>query len=365
MIAHNTTQKQRVKGFSLLELLVVLAILTVLAGTVLVALDGTGEQARYSVTQQQYMNIRRAVIGVNSISPESASSASGFIADIGGRPTKISHLLINPNTDAPTSASYPDPEYLVAKKLWRNVGDEVTNWPVNFDTDDQVNLKLMHGWRGPYLEGDFEVDEDTNTVSFYDAWGNNWDSNYSVGTLAEDPPSGDIQVFSSSKDQTVGNSDDDQYSVDYPASDAQKVIAKHMFEVDLAEVALPSLEIENILVNDLLVGLVYPGIDLNSVMNDPVDGWHQAIITYNGTDPVEIPQSATTTLNSSSTLRGDFGGHPAAYRYQIVLFIKSVNNSDTLAEQIVAVYPDVFIFIPRHSFSKANVIAPSLEWKIN
>ena len=115
-----------------------------------------------------------------------------------------------------------------------------------------------------------------------------------------------------------------------------------------------------------MIGLIYPGINMNAEMNDIIDGWHESIVKYNGSDPIVIPTSAAPTsptiLNSDPNLTGNFGGHPLAYRYQIALYKVSANNSDTLANQIVAVWPSVFIFAPRNTTTTPAV--SSFEWNI-
>lgn len=354
------------KGFSLLELLVVLSIITILAGTVLVSVDGNGDQVRYDVTKQQYDSIRIAIIGNNSVSQTGSISVNGYIADTGSRPTKVSSLFINPDTNNVTSGTYPDDEFRSDRKLWRDVGAEVsaTDWN---DGAAPSGLRLKHGWRGPYLNGDYVIDSlDSSVAHFFDSWGNDWDANYDDDTASGIPEPGNISFFSNSKDQVVGNSDSDEYSKDYPSHAAQKVISNELFQVDLSSVLLPSLRIQNDSGDVLMVGLIYPGIDLSSTMNDAVTGWHESLVEYDSINPIEIPVSAVNSpsiLNQNPALTGSFGGHPEAYRYQIALYVKSTNTTATLSKQIVRVLDDVFIFAPTHSSTTPSV--SNINWEIS
>ena len=378
----NNSPNTLAKGFSLLELVIVLSIMTILAGTFLVSLDDSSEEARSTLIQQQHAAIRSAILGSHSVSPRGVVTSSGYISDIGERPNTVSALLLNPNANEPVPAAftYPAPRYLAIKGLWRKVGDEVADedWSSSFnDPESRADILLKHGWRGPYLDGDYAEGENDGTAILYDAWGNDWDANYEDGTSVDSVTDG-IEFFSFSKDQqedveATGNGpeseDIDPYSVDYPAQPSKRVVAKTSFEVDLAETFLPSLIIENNTDEELILGLIYPGIDLNDEIGE-VGAYHSSVIRNSSDDAIMVPMmteaAPTTILNSSSELTAYFRGHPTAYRYQVVLYKVGASDSDSLAKRLYAVYPDVFFFAPRYTHSQPLVSSsPDFNWLIS
>ena len=353
----NNSPKPKASGFSLLELVIVLSILTILAGTLLVSLDDSSEEARSTLIQQQHAAIRSAILGSHSVSPRGVVSTNGYISDTGERPTTIASLLVNPNASG-----------------WRKGGDEVADdgWSSSFNgLASRSDILLKHGWRGPYLDSDYAEDEDDSSAILYDAWGNDWDANYDDGTGVDSVTDG-IEFFSFSKDQEKDppeSEDVEPYSVDYPALLSKKrIIAKTSFEVDLAETSLPSFVIQNNTDEQLILGLIYPGIDLNDEIGED-ETYHSSVIRNTTGEliiiPVKTEAAPTTSLNSSSELTAYFSGHPTAYRYQVVLYTIGSSGSDSLAKRLYAVYPEVFFFAPRHTFSQPQVSSlPNFNWVI-
>ena len=115
-------------GFTLLELVVVVAILTILAGVAVRSMDGLDQQARFDATQRCMRDISDAALATGQNSDVSLL-VSGFLADMGRLPIAIGtdpnlqlqELWSNPRNLQPfailpaqTNPACCDPEVLVA-----------------------------------------------------------------------------------------------------------------------------------------------------------------------------------------------------------------------------------------------------------
>jgi type II secretory pathway pseudopilin PulG len=132
---------------TLVELLVVVAILALLTAVAMMSTDVTLGQARYDATIRTLNGIQDAVLGIpGARQTDGTLLVSGFLADIGrlpvavadGTTTGLGELWSNPNGLLPFSiyAATHDPEVLVAC-----------------------------GWRGPYLQLPI------GSSVLYDGWG--------------------------------------------------------------------------------------------------------------------------------------------------------------------------------------------------
>lgn len=118
-------------ALTLLELVVVLAILATLTLVAVVSTEGVVEQGRFDVTQRTLQNIDDAVLG-----PEGKPEAVSFVSDMGSRP-KL--LEANPETQL--------------RELWMNPPDFPLRpySPIAPASNQDPEIKLNSGWRGPYL----------------------------------------------------------------------------------------------------------------------------------------------------------------------------------------------------------------------
>ena len=75
---------------TLLELVVVIAILAVLMTVAMRSVTGVAEQSRFEATQRTLENIQEAILGpANDHQPDGSRVISGFIADIGRLPQAV------------------------------------------------------------------------------------------------------------------------------------------------------------------------------------------------------------------------------------------------------------------------------------
>ena len=156
--------RSRQNGFSLIELVVALAILAAATTIALRATSHLEDQARYKATTSTLNNIQAAILGpTNERSPDGTPLVSGFVADTGRPPQfyisgsdplgasgdPLTELLQNPNS-IPSFQRYSS-----------NVDPSVKVWV---------------GWQGPYLHlgagPTYTRDGWGNSVHAYDSSGN-------------------------------------------------------------------------------------------------------------------------------------------------------------------------------------------------
>ncbi len=121
------------KGFTLLELVIVIAIIGFLAMIMTRTYTGEDDQARFEQTRVQMEEIKKALPGDSGIYTNGQRQFSGYIADIGGLPV----LEDVSGTPGDTSDDQP-------KGLW--------DQGVLPDWEHKPASRTWMGWRGPYLE---------------------------------------------------------------------------------------------------------------------------------------------------------------------------------------------------------------------
>ena len=157
---------------TLLELLVVVAILAVLATVAIQSTTDIGNQTRYEVTQKSLAAFRDATLGpANQTSPDGNAMITGFIADM-GRPPR-SRALVHPELGTLNDLSELYAEGLpgslkpfglypaTSANLATTMITGVSNTSLLYDPA----LRIPAGWRGPYLR------KPSTELSLVDGWG--------------------------------------------------------------------------------------------------------------------------------------------------------------------------------------------------
>jgi len=136
-------------GFTLLELLVVVFLLSAIALSGVAVVDEFDNQSRYDQTRSRLMQLRAGIVGADG-----SWTVRGFVADNGALPADIETLLRRPASLAAFGAARA-PTF----KANGAVGDITLN-----------SLPLAKGWRGPYLVAG--ATRDPGSASFRDGWSN-------------------------------------------------------------------------------------------------------------------------------------------------------------------------------------------------
>lgn len=181
-------------GFSLLEMLVALAILSAAAYVALDTVESDTGQTRYQITENRLEKIRRAIVGNPDLVLNGSPVVSGYVADVGRLPECLEQLVAMVECDG--TGTYTPPAY-----------------------EPNAAPGLGKGWRGPYLT--------TEPTGIGDGWGTpaqangNWGWNVTATATTFD-------VSSLGQNRAVGG-DAGTYEVDQNMVQ----VATHDFQVDL------------------------------------------------------------------------------------------------------------------------------------
>lgn len=166
------------RGLSLIELLIVIAIMAAAAGMVVSMTDRMDTSNRYQETAKRLGEIRSAILGPDAITPSGDLMSGGYLQDVGSLPASGSDLLSKPANV--TTLAY--------SAKWRT-------WA---------------GWRGPYVTAPPRRKGDA-AAALYDDYGN--DFLWARGGGTNDY----LAVRSLGSDGKAGGSG--TYEADYPAAD--------------------------------------------------------------------------------------------------------------------------------------------------
>lgn len=347
----NVVKKQH--GFTLLELVVVVAVLGLITSLATeFVVDGSNQQ-RYDNTRQKVVKIRQAIIGQPDLSQNGEVQVSGFIADTGVVPQHFIALLMESYCD--------NPMYLRDESACNAAGN---SWIENT------------GWRGPYLvdytlvEGTFtkgtaaEGDDIKVTYPVYrDGWGNTAAA-WVVGTSSDDErlkedilysgwryvinaSTGDISIVSAGLD---GRPNPGDYTATPVTADAA---AKAVYET------LSSYERD------------YP-VALYSGLSEPFDIEHMVLVPYHayqiGTSTLnlEIHNAGSNTSNALCVgVQRANGMVEAQSALSIVLpsggtSTATVNlSSQNIGNFYIGVYNDALADCALSVANQANLLEPS------
>ncbi len=147
-------------GMTLIELVIVLALMAGLAGVALTTVGSMGHRARYDETTARMQLIRRTII-------TDSGEAGRFMRDMGRLPIRF-------------SANTPENEGRELEELWRDAGSvgygDITLDPIPWPdspappTGAPTTVTLRAGWNGPYLT----AINDPESATFFDGFGYAW-----------------------------------------------------------------------------------------------------------------------------------------------------------------------------------------------
>ncbi|MEM7058491.1 MAG: prepilin-type N-terminal cleavage/methylation domain-containing protein [Pseudomonadota bacterium] len=247
---HSAVRKAQA-GFSLLEVLVVVAILSAAAYVALDSVDHDTGQLRFDITERRLEAIRRGIVGEPGLSVNGTPVVSGYVADVGQLPPCLFALLVQSadcNGDGTAEINPP---------AFANVGG------------------LAFGWRGPYLE--------IQVNGFFDSWGNTGDSTTDYGwTVAATATT--FNVSSLGRDRAAGG------TADYDADRPMNAVNLADFTVNLAVTTITAEITEtNGAARNVCLGLRVP---------DPNDESNWILVS--GSPVVNVAANTTVTQGFSA-----------------------------------------------------------------
>jgi len=202
---------QAQRGFTLVELLLVILVLSSLALGASFLVDGFGDQTRFDDTKSRLQQIRKAIIGDASRTLNGQSEISGYVADMGKLPETIQELI--------------------------EIGDQ-PSWGLSAvttsDISPVVTILMSAGWRGPYLD---TLPESDGQRRFRDGWGNGDLSDVDFGWVYSADVLTGVSVQSLGANGVSEVTPENVFDADYP-------IAGYLVEPNDYEVSLNNLSVQ-------------------------------------------------------------------------------------------------------------------------
>jgi prepilin-type N-terminal cleavage/methylation domain-containing protein len=266
-------------GMTLLELIIVVALLSIVALATTSLIVDTGEWKQQQATEDQWLSVKRSILGDNVVDVHHFREYSGFVADMGRLPNCLRELIHPFDCTNDLSAA-----------------NRLTTFTQDIDSNQ------WYGWRGPYLgvPGANEYRDGWRNRGRDDNTGNDDDVNYGwlFGTgapngtecqnaVVEQQQPGTIILQSCGDDGDVDNTETgfpgDFPYVEFDGTNVTYIplVTRHDYQVDLgaswinAPVKLKSKTIGQsriIPTNDLRLRVNYP------IGNGSMPDWSDAIL---------------------------------------------------------------------------------------
>ena len=147
-------------GFTLLEMVLVLFLISLMASATLFLTENVEDQAKYDETKRRMEIIRQAIVGDPTRKLNCQTEISGFASDMGRLPNCVAELL---TAGTASGAEYQSP---CDNSL-------ITSW-----TEDSAT-EIWFGWNGPYIQ---VLPERDGRLRFRDGY-NNFDATQSVDAI--------------------------------------------------------------------------------------------------------------------------------------------------------------------------------------
>lgn len=163
-------------GFTLIEMLIVLALLAMITTIAVQSMGPLADQGRYDTTMRTLAAVKAAILTTNNVgSTDAAPSVTGYIADTG--------LLPRLQYDATTGSIVNDLLVLPSDLLVPAYGNQASGGVVAVPFPQLLpagqaysasnpcpTINYSWGWRGPYVE--FSAGSVVSGACVSDAWGN-------------------------------------------------------------------------------------------------------------------------------------------------------------------------------------------------
>ena len=197
--------KQKNAGFTLLELVVVVAVMGLISTMALDVYTDNSNQKRFELTKQRLAEIKFAIIGDPQMRVGSQAVLSGYYYDMNRLPVTLSELVYQCRTSSNVGIESPD------KSTCEATSGNV--WEDN--------------WNGPYL---INLQSDSGNLVFRDGWGNSSstpDTNAGDFGWVVSPTGNNLFVQSLGLNRGSGStSPGNQFENDYPASSINYIVTQ-------------------------------------------------------------------------------------------------------------------------------------------
>lgn len=162
---HTQKSKRKNAGFTLLELVVVVAVMGLISTMAMDVYTDQSNQKRFDATKQRLAEIKFAIIGDPMMRVGSQAVLTGFFKDMGRFPRNLTELTADLSS---ANQSYPNnglciTDYHPDDSQTSATCTGTSRWIL--DSDDQ------NKWKGPYIHN---LQTNGNAITFADAWGNNF-----------------------------------------------------------------------------------------------------------------------------------------------------------------------------------------------
>lgn len=304
-------------GFTLLEILVVIGLLSILALGMAAMLEDDGHAQRDETTKARWNIIRKAIIGEPNLALNGSPLLAGYVSDMGRLPGTIAELITqDPTFDNDgdgindTACQFGTPVANIQQPVFSEV--IIPNYSVLIG--GAYTNTVSGGWRGPYLHTE-------GSKFFGDGWFGFKDRQESYvpkdtqdgcnskwNVIAEDNSTGtpsapatlsditDLEVQSLGNDRVAGGSSPAQ---DYPPS-GFKMINQNEWRLSSAPISFNIQFSRPIVASDIPPDLASLPHQLQLVLYRYVDSGDNAA-TFAG-DVVDIPATTTFPLASGVTI---------------------------------------------------------------